>query len=109
MAKSSRGSKEPEQGPRGGPRPVLRMSDDGVRDVRCLQLGNLLGAEIERQGGHGVLEMLGFGGAHDGGCDHGFLGHPGERDLRPGYPAGGRDGEATASTTALVRGDMVSA
>ncbi len=65
------------------------MPQNGVGDVRSLQPRDFGGVERHFQRGNGVVEVLWFRCADDGGGNEGFLAHPGERDLGPGDAAGG--------------------
>lgn len=47
-------------------------AEDRMRGVGLLERGDLCGGEVQREGGDGVLEVIWFGGADDGGGDSGL-------------------------------------
>ena len=49
--------------------------------IGLLEPGDFVGGELYVDGGYGVFEVIGFGGADDGGGDGGFVEHPGQGDL----------------------------
>ena len=50
--------------------------------VGLFKASNLVGAEHDINGGEGVVEVRGFGGAYDWRGHAGLLQHPGQGDLR---------------------------
>ena len=60
--------------------------------IRFFELGEFVGGELDVDGGDGVGEVVGFGGADDGGGDEGFGELPSQCDLGHGEIAGGGEG-----------------
>ena len=48
---------------------------------------NLVSRELDRKRGQGIIQVVGFGGANDWGCNVGLGMHPGQGDLCHWYPA----------------------
>ena len=60
---------------------LLEGAGEGVRLVEVLEGFDFVGRELDGDGGDGVVEVLGFSGADDGGGDVGLREDPGERNL----------------------------
>ena len=60
-----------------GSKAFLAEAEDGVGSVGLFEGGDFFGRELERDRGDGVFEVVGFGGADNGGGDFGFVEKPG--------------------------------